>query len=241
MQLVFVDETSDSKFTEYFGLCCAIINSFYYSQLKRQFHEILIQSGWDPRIEFKGSYLFSAKRGDPNISIEKRIDIANALLDLNTAKKNARMHFHYFKKKKSKNHKKDYLTYLPKILKKALAKPQKGYGKDVVAIQCDKRSDVEIQEIRDVVISVIQKRKYVLYEDVIISSSRFETVGILYADLIGYLVSRIENISSDIELFENIPKEELKNNGKVKKLISSYKLLNQIKDLKAYRVKTTKK
>lgn len=239
MKLVFVDETSDSKFSEYFGLCCAIIDSFYYAQLKRQFHSILLKSGWDPSIEFKGSTLFSAKTGDVSVGIEKRIDIANEILDLNTAKKNARMNFHYFRTT-SKKHKKDYLTYLPKVLDKAIGNAQNKAGKDIVAIQCDNRSDINIHEIREVVLPVVQKRKFVLFEDIVMPSSRFETVGILYADLIGYLLARIETISSDAELFENIPPEELKNNGKVKKLNSSKKLLDQIKQLNLYKLKIRK-
>lgn len=87
MKLIFIDETSDSKFKQYFGLCCAVIDSFYYSQLKNQFHKILLDGGWNQKVEFKGSCLFSASTGDTSITIDKRIDIANELLDLNSAKK----------------------------------------------------------------------------------------------------------------------------------------------------------
>jgi hypothetical protein len=236
MKLVFVDETSDSKFTNYFGLCCAVIDSFYYSQLKKQFHKILLKSGWDHNIEFKGSTLFSAKTGDISVGIDKRIDMANSILDLNTAKKNARISFHYFSKD-SKKHKDDYLTYLPKVLYKAIGNAPRAAGKDIIAIQCDNRSDINIQEIREAVMPIVMKRKYVLFEDIVMPTSRFETVGILYADLIGYLEARVDTISSDIELFENIPASELKNNGKVKKLISSKKLLKQIKQLNLYKIK----
>ena len=151
------------------------------------------------------------------------------------------MQFHYFSKHKSENHREDYLAYLPKVLDKAIPKAPSGPGKDIVAIQCDNRSDIKIEEIREKVHPIILKKGYVLFEDIVMPSSRFETVGILYADLIGYLLARVETISSDLELFENIPIEELETNGKVKKLLSSRKLLNQIKALQSYRVKTTKK
>ena len=240
MKLIFVDETSDSKFKDYFGLCCAVIDSFYYSQLKRQFHSILVNGGWNTKVEFKGSYLFSAKKGDKNITIDKRINIACALLDLNCANKNARMHFHYFRTK-TKNHKNAYITYLPSMIEKALPKAPSGAGKDIVAIQCDNRSDVRITEIREKLNPIVKKKKYVLFEDIVIPSSRFETVGILYADLIGYLTARIETISSDAELFENVPLEERKNNGMMKKLGSSQELIKKIKYIQKYRVKITKK
>ncbi len=239
MKMVFIDETSDSKYKNYFGLCCAVIDSFYYSQLKKQFHKILLKSGWNTDIEFKGATLFSATAGDVTVNIEKRIEIANALLDLNTAVVNARMHFHYLAKD-SVSHRDDYLLFLPEILSKAISSAPKGPGKDIIAVQCDNRSDIKVEEIRKVLMPIINRRKYTLFEDIVTPSSRFETVGILYADLIGYLIARIDTISSDLELFNNIPEDQLQNNGKVKKLNSSRKLLEQIKELRRYRVKISK-
>ncbi len=69
------------------------------------------------------------------------------------------------------------------------------------------------------------------------ASSNFNTVGILYADMIGYLVARIDTISNDLELFENIPRDQLANNGKVKKLKTSMQLINKIKQLDKYEIK----
>lgn len=71
MLLAFVDETSDTKFKDYFGLCCATINSSFYRQIKDDFQRILTNGGWNPNIEFKGSYLFSALSGDTSVPIEK--------------------------------------------------------------------------------------------------------------------------------------------------------------------------
>jgi len=93
MLLAFVDETSDTKFKDYFGLCCATINSNFYRQIKDDFQRALKRGGWNTDIEFKGSYLFSALSGDTNVPIEKRIEIASDILALNTAKRNARVKF----------------------------------------------------------------------------------------------------------------------------------------------------
>ena len=41
MLLVFVDETSDSKFKDYFGLSVATINYTKYSKVKTEFQKIL--------------------------------------------------------------------------------------------------------------------------------------------------------------------------------------------------------
>lgn len=87
MIFAFIDETSDAKFKEYFGLSCALINSNFYQQIKNDFQNILLEAGWDPTIEFKGSYLFSATKGCSHVSIEKRIEIASNILSLNVSEK----------------------------------------------------------------------------------------------------------------------------------------------------------
>ena len=147
MILVFVDETSDSKFKEYLGLSCAVVKQNYYRQIKVGFQEILIKGGWDPSVEFKGSYLFSASKGCTEIPVEKRIEMAEKIIDLNIANKNARMKFAYFKTT-TENGKRDYLDYLPALLYKVLPKPDKSQGKDLISVFCDYRSDISAGEIR---------------------------------------------------------------------------------------------
>ncbi len=236
MIMIFFDETGDSKFKEYFGICCVRINSAFYTQVKREFQSILESNQWDTNIEFKGSHLFSANSGDTNITIDQRINIAESLIGLNTANKNARICFSYFSKV-STDHRSDYLEYLPILLDKALPKVNHKNGKDIVTIHCDNRSDISINEVRESIMPIISSNEYTLFEDVSMPNSRFETVGLLYADLIGYLIARVETISSDAELFENIPQDQWENNGKVKKLKSSTKLLQQIKNINLYKVK----
>ncbi len=240
MILLFIDETGDTKFKEYFGLSIAVINSNFYQTLKTGFHKILTDAGWDTAVEFKGSYLFSAKSGCRNISIEKRVEIASKLLDLNTSKINARIKFAYFHKD-SQDHKQDYLLYLPKLVDKILPPAKKAGGKDIIAVYCDNRTDMFPSEIQNVLKPVLKKRKYTLLENVVMTDSDFNTIGILYADLVGYLSARIDTISNDSELFENIPPEEFEKNGKIRKLKSSKKLIDAIKSLKAYTVKEEKK
>ncbi|HBU70501.1 MAG TPA: hypothetical protein DEE98_09005 [Elusimicrobia bacterium] len=231
MKLVFVDETSDDKFKDYFGLSIATINSAHYCHIKTAFHQILTDSKWDPNKEFKGAYLFSAKKGDQSISIEKRIDICAKIIDLNIAKKNARMSFYYSGKSSVTDQKKVYLEVLPKLLKKALSKADSGNGKNLVSIYCDFRSDISSNDISQVVNSVLNAREYTLFEDVALVPSNFHTIGILYADIIGYLAARIDTISNDSDLFESIPVDQLENNGKLRKLKSSKLLIEKIKKL----------
>jgi hypothetical protein len=58
MLLAFVDENSDSKYKDYLDLSVALINASCYPKIKREVQSILSERGWDPKIEFKGSYLF---------------------------------------------------------------------------------------------------------------------------------------------------------------------------------------
>jgi len=236
MILLFVDETSDAKFKDYFGLSIAVINSNFYQILKSDFHKILSDSGWEINIEFKGSYLFSANSGCKNIPVDMRVEIASKILELNKSKINSRIKFAYFHKN-SQDHRKDYLEYLPVLLDKILPAAQKAGDKDIIAVYCDRRSDMKPIEIQNVIQPVLNKRKYTLLENVVMTDSNFNTIGILYADLVGYLSARIDTIKNDIELFENIPPDQLENNGKIKKLRSSQNLINAIKSIKAYTVK----
>jgi len=233
---VFIDETSDSKFKDYFGLCVATINSSFYPKVKAEFQQILRRYGWDTTVEFKGSFLFSAKQGDANITVEDRVSIAQELISLNKSEVNARMKFHYFAKN-STDQKADYLRFLPILLKKALPRAQEKDGKNLVSVHYDQRSDISPKDIRKAVTPILEDRGYHLFEDVVMAVSRFDTVGIIYADIVGYLQARVQTITKDAELFENIEPEHWKTNGKLRKLQSSTKILHGIKALKLYKVK----
>jgi hypothetical protein len=75
-----------------------------------------------------------------------------------------------------------------------------------------------------------------LLEDIVISRSGFHTVGILYADIVGYLYARVDTIANDSDLFQHVPPEQWENNGKIKKLKSSTTLLGLIKKFDQYEV-----
>jgi hypothetical protein len=237
MLLGFADETSDAKHKDYFGLSVALINATFYPKIKREAQNILVRGGWDPNIEFKGSYLFSASKGCENVAVEKRIKLASDLLELNVANANRRMKFYYVKMT-SRNQKTDYLKWLPVILRKALPRASSGPGKDLLALTCDQRPDIRPSEVHECISPVTDERGYTIYEHVSMATSCFHTVGLLYADIVGYLVSRIDNISRDAELFESIPPECHKTDGRVKKLESSTDLISRIKRLSLYEVKS---
>lgn len=232
MILVFVDETGDVKFKRYFGLSVAVVKHNFYRQIKEEFHAILHKHGWNPSIEFKGSYLFSATSGDTNISIDERIAIATEVLQLTASEANSRMKLFYLKHE-TDDPKADYLRTLPLLLEKALPRAtDKRQGKDLLSLSYDRRDDMTPVEVRSTVLPTIEKRGYTLVEDVCMATSNYNTVGILFADIVGYLVARIDTISNDAELFENLTPEHMAQNGKLRKLQASKSLLENVRSLK---------
>jgi hypothetical protein len=236
MWLAFVDETSDTKYKDYFGLSVALVNATFYPNIKREAQHILIEGGWDPNIEFKGSFLFSASKGCASVPVNKRIELASDLLELNASNKNRRMKFYYVKMT-SGNHKEDYLKYLPLLLKKGLPKASPKSGKDLFCLTCDKRADIQASEVHNAIRSIVNQRGYVIFEEVSMATSGFNTVGLLYADIVGYLMSRIDNISRDADLFDSIPQECFETDGRVKKLKSSASLISKINRLSLFEVR----
>ena len=233
MLLVFIDETSDAKFREYLGFSIAMIDSRFYPSLKQEAHEILKNVRWDPAIEFKGSYLFSQSKGCSAVEVEARVAAARRLLQLNVAAANRRIRFCYGDLK-SPSHKDDYLAKLPTLLFKALRPPAKGAGKNLVAVTVDERSDVSADELQQVLAPVVAARDWVLLERIARAKSSCETVGLMFADVVGYLLSRVETIANDAELFEGMSPEQLQNSGQMRKLRSSTELISLLKGLKLY-------
>lgn len=235
MELLFVDECGDAKFKSYFGLCVAAINAVHYKKAKTGFQNVLRSAGWDESIEFKGSYLFSASRGDQEISIDERIQMARQIIDLNMANVNARMRFHYFSRDDCGSVKNEYLDALPHLVGKALPSQAKhGRAKDLVAISCDCRSDLKAAEIQECLLPVVEQKGFTFFEEVTTPISSFHTVGILYADLIAYLAGRVDTIGNDSQLFEDITSEMAALNGKLRKLESSTELIERVKMIVAY-------
>jgi len=235
---IFVDETSDKKQKDYFGLCCTAINHSFYPQIKRECQQILRDGGWDFDVEFKGSYLFSATKGSIEVDIDKRIELAEKILELTTAPKNTRMKLSYFRMS-STNHKNDYLENLPYLVRDILGKYHfsRKQGKNMVSISCDCRSDISIKELREAILPAVIDKKYELFEDIIQVRSNCETIGVLFSDIIGYLMSRIETITNDLELFENLTPDMIENNGKLRKLKSSWQLITKIRKMTIYGLK----
>jgi hypothetical protein len=232
MKLMFVDETGDEKHKEYLGICVAMIDSKSYPLLKRESLAILEDAGWDPDTEFKGRFLFSATTGTTEVEVDRRVEAAGRLLDLNASTKNGRLRFAYGRMS-STDKAADYLEGVPALLsvKKVLPKPQTRGGKNLISVTCDDRDDVYPDDLHKAVAPVLEGRGYVVLERVQQATSTPQSIGLMYADLVAYLVGRVETISSDAGLFEGLDHEVLEASGKYKKLTSSTALIKRIKNL----------
>jgi len=212
--LAFVDETSDRDKPRYFGLTVATINANFYRAVKAAFLERLDESGWERSIEFKGAFLFSASKGCTTVPVDTRITLVSELLKLNTSAKYRRMKF-YYAATETNDHRSEYLEILPLLLAKALPRTSKKGGKDLVKLYCDRRDDLKPADIRAVAAPVIDARGYTLVEDVVCAVSNRETVGILYADIVGYLMGRVEVILNDIDMFDGLTAEQINASSKL--------------------------
>jgi len=233
--LVFVDETGDRKDKAYLGFSILTMNAVFYPSLKKKVHAILDGIEWDRTVEFKGSYLFSQSKGCSEVQVERRVEAANKILALNMASDNSRMKFHYGRLS-SNNHCEEYLQNLPTLLKKALPKPPKGAGKNLLTVVCDERGDIGPDKMQQALASSIGERGWMLLERVNMVRSSYDTVGLMLADIVGYLNSRIETISNDAELFEKLTADRLKNNGRLRKLRSSTELISKIRRFKLHQL-----
>ena len=168
--------------------------------------------------------------------MERRIEAAEEILDLNISLKNSRIRFAYGAIQ-SENPSDDYLPALSGLLSKVLPKAPKGAGKNLISVTCDERSDISADDLHNALAPIIKNKGYVILERIAQASSTPDTIGLMYADIVGYLQARIETISNDAELFEGLTEEQLETNGKIKKLRSSNELIKKIKALDVYRPK----
>lgn len=236
MLLVFVDETGDRRQKDYLGFSILTMDATFYASLKQEVHGILSDIEWDRAVEFKGAYLFSASKGCTDVEVVRRVEAARRILALNVAESNSRMRFHYGCLT-SANARDDYLQHLPGLLAKAIPPPKKqGSGKNLISVVCDHRDDIKPHELQAAIEPVVSARGWVLHERVQMLVSSCDTVGLMLADLVGYLESRIEITEKDIDLFQELSAEHAKQNGQLRKLLSSTDLIANLRKLKLYRL-----
>ena len=232
MKFLFIDETLDSCKPDYMGVCAALIDSSKYGDIKRQFMHYLDYYGWDRSYEFKGSYIFSSSHGCPSVTVEKRIELTKSIVDMNNSTTNARISF-CFAHTDSGSTSENYLRLVGEVSNGILQSSSSARnGKDVVTFYCDQRNEPSAEDIRAVVDPVLEKKNWVLFEDVTYSDTNVQTVGLCYADIVGYLISRIHNIDPNPSFLEDPSSEAAKRNGQFQKLVASHQIVDTIKRVK---------
>ncbi len=231
MKLIFLDETSDSQNTNYLGVCGAMIDATRYNSIKREFLDQVNEFGWSVNKEFKGSSIFSISQGCPDVSVETRIALAETVLRNCSTDSISRIKFTYA----STTAGSDYLAYL-KLVEAVINSLLKGrlekkLGKDLVSIICDERTDVSQRQLSERLTPIIEKKGCLLLEDIMQIKSSIATVGICYADIVGYLMSRKDNLSENIPFFEGLSEEQSKTNGQYRKFKTSCKLLENVRSI----------
>jgi hypothetical protein len=232
MKFLFIDETLDSANVHYLGVCGVLIDSSKYGEMKREYLSKIAKYGWDPSIEFKGTMIFSSSQGCPSVSVEKRIELVRDLVSMNTSTSNSRIKFCYAYTT-SGSTTRSYLdlvsTVTSKILEPSITTKN---GKDVVSICVDQRSDIKTSDLRSVIDPIIAKKKALLFEDVIQSKSSTYTMGIFFADIIGYLLARKDNLSVSCRILEEADPEVRRTNGQIRKLLASTEIVGMIKSIR---------
>lgn len=231
MKHLFIDETSDATNTSYLGVCGALIDTSKYGELKREYASIIDEYGWDPSLEFKGTMIFSQSQGCQDVLVDKRIQIAKAIIQLNASDNYSRIKFCYV----SSNVGSDRSTYLKLaaivIAKLLNTKVTPKNGKNIVSICCDNRSDVTLEELRAIAIPILDRRKLILFEDIILTRSSSQTVGICLADIVGYLMGRTEILGVGRENLTEIDPIQAQTNGQIRKLLASAEIVGMIKSI----------
>lgn len=208
MKLIFVDETQNKRHPQFYGVCGVSIDEIHYPQVARKVEESFRQSGWDPENEFKGSCLFSVSKGDKDVLVEKRIELADKLIAINVAKKNARMSAAF-----AWNHGGDrsdnHLFLLSHVLNKLLQSQAARKTPKPCVVFADRNGKISLNEQRKAVRSILDNKNHCLVEDVNILQGWHPTqVGLCLCDLIAYLASWKCTTSDDGEAQKSLFEQE---------------------------------
>ena len=240
MKFIFIDEFKYKHKEDYkvYGLALVVIDSNFYPGFKKTFYKEIEKIGWNKSFEFKGKSIFSASDGDTKVSVEKRIECMEKIVNLSTTKsgKIAKTHI-YVSTELFENKIGEYDCYktcLEKIIKK-LPKVSNA-KKSLVSVSYDE-NDCLGKDFDDVLESSLQKRGYILFEKPYSVKSSLKVPGILFADYVCYFHQtfftqskfRKENAEEVLSIFEKENKTE-EDESKIQRVINNYKKETKTKD-----------
>ncbi len=241
MKFIFIDEFKYNHKKDYrvYGLALVIIDSNFYPGFKKTFYKEIEKIGWDKNFEFKGKSLFSASDGDIRVSVEKRIDCMEKIVNLSTtksgkiAKTPVYVSLELFDNKTSEYD--CYKVCLEKIIKK-LPKVNNA-KKSLISVSYDENESLE-KDFDNVIEFLLQKRGYVLFEKPYSVKSSLKVPGILFADYVCYFHQtfftqskfRKENAQEILSILEKENKTG-EDEKKIQTVIYNYRKESKTKDL----------
>lgn len=190
MKLIFIDETSNKKKKpDFYGVCGVCIDETHYPGFAREITKCFNDAGWNTEIEFKGSYLFSSSKGDPDVPVDTRIDMVDKIIALNIAKKNAKLKA-VFAWNEARDVAENHLLLVEQVLYKLLPSIANRRREQPCVVLADRNEKISQQELWKTVSDILTGRNYCIVEDVhIFSDWRPSHIGLCLCDLIGYLAS----------------------------------------------------
>lgn len=165
MKLIFIDEVEQQQKREgFFGVASLVVDSASYRILKRGVDDALDDAGWNRREEFKGRYIFSRSKGDPNVAIERRIEIVRKIVGTTTAKKNARGSFCFAYKLAGKTPD-NYLNLVAQVTGRCARPRDQKRDRPLVTMYLDQLDLVKPKDVERVVIPELARRDLTLVEN----------------------------------------------------------------------------
>ena len=235
MKFIFIDET-EQKNT--FAISVIVMDSSKYGSFKKKYLNILKKYKWDhkdDRNEFKGTAILGSTKTNSLSPLEKKEMCSELLHIIQSTNKIVRPYiaYHDISKNKTGVYKQElYFKSIPIILEKALKKLSAQNSKNVVCIFCDKFSIANknknaYQKMREKIAAILKLKNLIFFEEIFFSDSTNYTIGLSYADLVGYLLLK----KKELQELKHV-KEIERILGKIDKIVEEYDLTEEIKHIK---------
>jgi hypothetical protein len=187
VRIVFIDETENSTHVPGFYAVCAVsVDATKYKLVREAIEKALDDCGWCRDHEFKGAIVFSAKKGDPNVTTEQRVDAANSIVAATVSKANARVKCAIAWTDAGAAADK-HVVLVEEAVARCLPPAGREAGKDVVVVFADNKDGIKTGELSAAIKKAVESRGYTLVEDVVVVTSSCDVPGVLLADVLAYL------------------------------------------------------
>lgn len=187
MRLVFINETENSTHVPGFYAVCAVsLDATKYKLVRGAIDGALDDCGWCRDHEFKGSILFSARKGDPDVATEQRVDAASSMVAATVTRANARVKC-AIAWTDSGGTAETHVALVEEASSRCLPPAGDAAGKDLVVVFADHKDGIRQSDLSAAVKRAAASRGYSLVEDVVVVTSSCDVPGVRLADVLAYL------------------------------------------------------